>query len=232
MLQASYYGLMAEVDDNMGRLFAHLKALGEWDDTLIVFTSDHGEQMGDHWLYGKTGFFDQSYHIPLIVRLPDGTTKGRVAAFTEHVDIMPTLLHWVGVDVPRQCDGRALQPFLDGSGAPRDWRTEAHWEYDFRDSPFIGALGLTLETSTLNVVRSRAAKYVHFADLPPLLFDLTSDPGEFVDLAQHDRNQNQVADYSRRLLSWRMRHTDKTLSHMQVTPATGLVDLALNGGRA
>ena len=70
MLQASYYGLMAEVDDNMGRLFAHLKALGQWDDTLIVFTSDHGEQMGDHWLYGKTGFFDQSYHIPMIVRDP------------------------------------------------------------------------------------------------------------------------------------------------------------------
>jgi arylsulfatase A-like enzyme len=232
MLQASYYGLMAEVDDNMGRLFAHLKALGEWDDTLVVFTSDHGEQMGDHWLYGKAGFFDQSYHIPLIVRLPDGIPQGRVGAFTEHVDIMPTLLQWIGVDSPRQCDGRALQPFLDGTGAPRDWRTEAHWEYDFRDSPFIGELKLTLETSGLNVVRSRDAKYVHFADLPPLLFDLKSDPGEFVDLAQDERRQNQIADYSRRLLSWRMRHTDKTLSHMRVTPATGLIDLAMTGGGA
>jgi hypothetical protein len=76
----------------------------------------------------------------------------------------------------------------------------------------------------LNVVRSRTAKYVHFADLAPLLFDLASDPGEFVDLAQHERHQKQVAEYSRRLLSWRMRHTDKTLSHIQVTPATGLVE--------
>ena len=225
MLQASYYGLMAEVDDNMGRLFAHLKALGEWDDTLVVFTSDHGEQMGDHWLYGKTGFFDQSYHIPLIIRSPDGITQGRVTEFTEHVDIMPTLLEWLGLDVPRQCDGRPLKAFLDGSGAPLDWRTEAHWEYDFRDSDFIGALGLTLETSTLNVVRSRDAKYVHFSDLPPLLFDLRNDPGELVDLAQHERHQNQVADFARRLLSWRMRHTDKTLSHLRVTPATGLTEL-------
>ena len=69
MLQASYYGLMAEVTTTWAG-FAHLKALGQWDDTLIVFTSDHGEQMGDHWQYGKAGFFDQSYHIPMIVGTP------------------------------------------------------------------------------------------------------------------------------------------------------------------
>jgi arylsulfatase A-like enzyme len=225
MLQASYYGLMAEVDDNMGRLFAHLRALGEWDDTLVVFTSDHGEQMGDHWQYGKAGFFDQSYHIPMIIRMPDGITRGRVAAFTEHVDVMPTLLEWLGIDSPRQCDGRSLQPFLNGRGAPHDWRTEAHWEYDFRDSQFEDALGLTLETCTLNVVRSADTKYVHFADLPPLLFDLRNDPGELVDLTGDERHQRTLADYSRRLLSWRMRHTDKTLSHMRVTPQTGLIVL-------
>ncbi len=153
MLQASYYGLMSEVDDNMGRLFAHLKSLGQWDDTLIVFTSDHGEQMGDHWQYGKAGFFDQSYHIPMIVRDPNGVKQGRVAAFTEHVDVMPTILEWLGLEVPRQCDGRSLQSFLHGRAAPEDWRTEAHWEYDFRDSGYEQALGLTLETCSLNVVR-------------------------------------------------------------------------------
>jgi arylsulfatase A-like enzyme len=225
MLQASYYGLMAEVDDNMGRLFAHLRALGEWDDTLIVFTSDHGEQMGDHWQYGKAGFFDQSYHIPMIVRMPDGQTGGRVSAFTEHVDVMPTLLEWLGIEAPRQCDGRSLLPFLTGGGTPADWRGEVHWEYDFRDSGFAEALGLTLETCTLNVVRSADAKYVHFADLPPLLFDLRADPGELVDLAGASGQQGALADYSRRLLSWRMRHTDKTLSHLRVTPQTGLIEL-------
>jgi arylsulfatase A-like enzyme len=223
MLQASYYGLMAEVDDNMGRLFAHLKALGQWDDTLIVFTSDHGEQMGDHWQYGKAGFFDQSYHIPMIIRAPDGSTGARVHAFSEHVDVMPTMLQWLGLDVPRQCDGHALQPFLQGDGAPVDWRTEAHWEYDFRDSAFDTALGLTMETSTLNVIRGAATKYVHFADLPPLLFDLETDPGELVDRSEDGKYQQRLAEYVRRLLSWRMRHTDKTLTHMQVTQDSGLV---------
>ena len=60
LLQASYYGLMSEVDDNMGRLINWLKDTGQWDNTLLIFTSDHGEQMGDHWMYGKAGFFDQS----------------------------------------------------------------------------------------------------------------------------------------------------------------------------
>ena len=69
-LQASYYGLMSEVDDNMGRLIATLREQGRWNNTIFIFTSDHGEQMGDHWLYGKAGFFDQSFHIPLIIAGP------------------------------------------------------------------------------------------------------------------------------------------------------------------
>jgi len=232
LLQASYYGLMAEVDDNLGRLFDRIKSLGQWDDTLVIFTSDHGEQMGDHWQYGKAGFFDQSYHIPMIVRLPNGAKKGRVAAFTEHVDVMPTLLEWVDVDSPRQCDGHSLLPFLRGEDAPRDWRTEAHWEYDFRDSQYDAVLGTALETSVLNVVRSVDTKYVHFAGLPPLMFDLANDPGELVDISNRDGEQRRVADYSRRLLSWRMSHTDKTLSHYRVTPETGVVILRRRGDTA
>ncbi len=145
---------------------------------------------------------------------------------------MPTILEWLELDVPRQCDGRGLQRFLRGGAAPPDWRTEAHWEYDFRDAGFEDTLGLTLETCSLNVVRGVDTKYVHFADLPPLLFDLRNDPGELVDLAQDERHQLRMADYSRRLLSWRMRHTDKTLSHLRVTPQTGLMDLNARGARA
>jgi arylsulfatase A-like enzyme len=145
---------------------------------------------------------------------------------------MPTILEWLDLDVPRQCDGRGLQSFLRGRATPGDWRTEAHWEYDFRDSGFEDALGLTLETCTLNVVRGRDTKYVHFAGLPPLLFDLRNDPGELVDLSQDEREQIRMADYSRRLLSWRMRHTDKTLSHLRVTPQTGLMNLNARGARA
>ncbi len=107
-LKASYFGLMSEVDDNLGRLFDYLKENDLWDDTLIIFTSDHGEQIGDHHLLGKMGYFDQSYHIPLIIRDPDKKaelTRGRtLEGFTENIDIMPTILDWLGVDIPHQCD--------------------------------------------------------------------------------------------------------------------------------
>ena len=215
LLQASYYGLMAEVDDNLGRLFARLAALGIWDSTLVVFTSDHGEQMGDHWMYGKAGFFDQSYHVPFVVRVPGAAPGQRIAEFTEHVDLMPTLLDWLGIEQPRQCDGRSLLPFAMGR-LPTQWRDAAHWEFDFRDAGAERALGLHMEQCTLNVLRDAAAKYVHFAALPPLLFDYRNDPHELVDVAESTAHQRMRADYAHRLLSWRMQHTDKTLSHIRV----------------
>ncbi len=224
-LKASYFGLMSEVDDNLGRLIAHLKSTGQYDDTLIVFTSDHGEQIGDHWLLGKTGYFDQSYHIPLIVRDPRAeadATRGRVVeSFTENVDIMPTMLEWLGLDVPNACDGRSLLPFVTSSEVPETWRTEAHWEFDFRDPTDDSterALGIPLHACVLNVVRGERYKYVHFAGLAPLLFDLQEDPAELHNLANDRRYLPIVLDHAQRMLSWRMRHDDQTLTHLAVTP--------------
>ncbi len=223
LLQASYYGLMAEVDDNLGRLFAYLRGLGVWEETLIVFTSDHGEQMGDHWMYGKAGFFDQSYHVPMVIRWPGGPIGRRVAQFTEHVDVMPTLLEWLGIDAPRQCDGHSLSPFLTGDVPVRDWRDAAHWQFDFRGAEVESALGLAQEDCLIDVVRDGKHKYVHFAaKLPPLLYDVAQDPGEMNNLAGDPSRRADLGDYAARLLSWRMQHGDKTLTHMSVTRESGL----------
>jgi len=224
-LQASYFGLMNEVDDNLGRLFAALKALGQYDSTLIVFTTDHGEQMGDHWLLGKCGYFEQSYHIPLIVRDPRpaaNATRGRqVDAFTEHVDVMPTLLDWLELDIPAAGDGLSLLPFVAGSGNPARWRDAAHWEFEFHDPADMTVereLGIPMHACSLAVLRGARYKYVHFAGLPPLLFDLDDDPGEFVDRAADPAYLGILADCAQRMLSWRMRHADQTLSHVALTP--------------
>jgi len=231
-LKASYFGLMSEVDDNLGRLFAHLKATGQYDDTLIVFTSDHGEQIGDHWLLGKCGYFDQSYHIPLIVRDPRreaDSTRGRtVDAFTENVDILPTMLDWLKLDTPHTCDGRSLLPFVTSSITPAGWREEAHWEFDFRDATSDAAeraLGVPLHACTLNVLRGDRYKYVHFAGLPPLLFDLHDDPHEFRNRANDPSYLPVVLDCAQRMLSWRMRHDEQTLTHMALT-SKGVVERA------
>jgi arylsulfatase A-like enzyme len=191
---------------------------------MIVFTSDHGEQMGDHWLVGKCGYFDQSYRIPLIVRDPrksaDETRGARVTHFTENVDIAPTMLSAIGAAIPDQCDGKSLSPFLKGEGAPRNWRTEAHWEYDFRDPTDDAAeqtLDLTLHQCTLNVIRDAKYKYVHFTKLPPLFFDLEKDPGEFVNRATDPSYLPLVLEYAQKMLSWRMNHDEQTLTHIMIT---------------
>ena len=227
-IRRAYWGLMAEVDDHVGRIVEALRASGAWDRTLIVLTTDHGEMMGDHHLFGKGGYFDQSFHIPLIVRDPSrpaahGTT---VDAFTEAVDVMPTILEAIGAPVPRQLDGLSLVPFLDGH-TPRAWREAIHWEFDFREiatGHAQKAFGLPAERCNLAVHRTERVKYVHFAGLPPLLFDLERDPGELVDLAGDPAWRDVRLACAEALLAWRAEHLDRTLTHIELTdrgPVTG-----------
>ena len=88
-IRAQYYGMIGEVDAQLGRVWDALEQLGQWDDTFVLLTSDHGEQLGDHGLKEKLGFFEQSYHVPGIVRSPgpDGARGAVVDAFTENIDL-------------------------------------------------------------------------------------------------------------------------------------------------
>lgn len=223
-LRATYCGLMSEIDDHLGRVFDYLKTTGQWDDTLIVFTCDHGEQLGDHHLLGKIGYFDESYRIPMIVRDPRPEAKATrgtiVERFTETIDTMPTILEWLGLPVPRQCDGRSLLPFFAGN-APADWRTEVHYEFDFRDLHYSqpeSALGVAMDKCGLAVVQDEAFKYVHFAALPPLFFDLGNDPGQFVNRAGDPAYAARMGEYAARMLDWRLGHAERALTGYRATP--------------
>lgn len=217
-LRATYYGLMTEVDHQIGRIVAALKTNGSYENTLILFTSDHGEQLWDHWMLGKESHFDQSAHIPLIVRPPGPVSEakrgGVVDAFTENVDVMPTVLNMLGREVPLQCDGRSLAPFLAGQ-TPADWRKEAHWEIDFRDvkkgKPET-EMGLRFDACSLSAIRDRRYKYVHFTSLPALLYNIEADPDELINLADDPAYAGVVAEYAQKILSWRMAHAERTLT--------------------
>ncbi len=222
-VRATYYGLISKVDHYVGQLIQNLKDTGVYEETLIIFTSDHGELLGDHWLFGKRGYFDQGYKIPLIIRNPrrdaNSSRGSRVSQFTESVDIMPTILDWLGSDIPRQCDGRSLMPFCQGD-APADWRTEVHWEFDYRsvDDPKIEkALGISMDQCTLNVIRDDKFKYVHFNGLPPLFFDLEKDPQNLINLADDPKFAAQMLVYTQKLLSWRMQNDERTMTGMKLT---------------
>lgn len=223
-IRASYWGNMAEVDLQIGRLLDHLDATGKAETTLVVLTADHGDQMGDHWLVEKLGWWDESFHIPLIVVDPrpeaDATRGAVVDHVTESVDVLPTICGWLGEEVPLAVDGRALQPFLHGAGAPDDWRTEAHWQWDFGDPVrhlAEEAFGLTSEQCTLDVQRSATEKYVQFGDGSTLYFDLVADPDQLVDRSADPATAEARAAAAARLLAWRMRHQDRTLTGHRLT---------------
>lgn len=226
-LKASYYGMMSEVDDQIGRLISYLKSEFLYDKTLIVITSDHGEMLGDHWMFAKYGWFDQAFAVPLIIRDPEaeGSRGARVESFSEHVDIMPTILEWLGGEAPPQIDGRSLLPFLRGA-PPEKWRDAAHWGYDFRDlseKRDEAVLGLSPEESNLACLRDARYKYVHFAALPAVFYDLEQDPGETTNLAEDPAYRELVLTYAQKLLSWRLSSEEKHLTHLRLTPS-GLVD--------
>ena len=227
--RATYYGLMTEIDHHLGRLMSYLKKSGQYESTLIVFTTDHGEQLGDHYLFGKTGYFEESYAIPLIIRNPEITTHtlgksnvadNQVEVFTEAIDVMPTIMDWLDLEIPEELDGCSLLPFLKGN-VPDNWRKEAHWEYDFREigsfQPMIEQqFGLSPDQCSLTVIRDERYKYVHMTALPPLLFDLQEDPEEFINRAEDPDYRHLVLEYSQKMLSWSMLHRDRTLVNINM----------------
>jgi len=214
-MRAQYYGMISEVDHQLGRVMVALKARGEWESTIIIVTSDHAELLGDHGLRNKGGFFEQSQHILGIVRVP-GQKSRRVVVdvFTENVDVFPTLCELLDVEIPLQCDGRSLVPFLDG-GVPVDWREAAHWEYDW--SPVVLPLGdfpwphdRRLSTYSLAVRRDVTHAYVQFGDGSWLCFDLGVDPTWRTAEQRHD----VVLAKAQAMLQWRMNHARRDLSHI------------------
>jgi arylsulfatase A-like enzyme len=222
-IKATYYGMIAEVDAQLGRVIEALRTAGRWDDTFIVFTSDHAEMLGDHYELGKGGFFDESQHVPLLIRDPARpAAHGRqVRAFTEAVDVFPTLAELTATAPRHHLDGTSLLPFLSGE-TPAGWRDAAHWEFDFRDVAQGQPerwFGLPSTRLSLAVVRGPRYKYVHFTALPPLLFDMEADPGNLVDLAADPDHLGIRLEMAENLLAWRAEHLDQTLALSELTAA-------------
>ncbi len=220
-LRAVYGGLVGEIDRQIGRLLEAVRARGEWYDTLVIVTSDHGELLGDHWLLGKGAFFPAAFHVPCLVRdprRPRGHGR-RVEAFSEHVDLLPTILEALGLPVPLQCDGRSLSVFLTGE-KPARWRLSAQMELDIRDGARLGpatALGLAADACGLAVDLAERFACVRFAALPPILVDRAADPAWTRNLAALPEGREPLLGATARLLELRLLKADRRLSGCRLT---------------
>ena len=214
-LMAQYYGMISEVDSQLARVVGAIEERKEWDDTLVVVTSDHGEQLGDHGLLEKLGFFPQSYHILGLWRDPRKPSGVAIHNFTENVDLLSTLADALGVDAPVQCDGRSLQPLIDG--VEDSWRDTAHYEWDHRDL-LLRAGGphssRTLARRNLAVSVSDDIAYVQFGDGSFKCFDLVADPTWRTEC----RDVERVLHAAQEQLVWRQDHLRHDLTDMLLSP--------------
>ncbi|GEP62141.1 sulfatase-like hydrolase/transferase [Reyranella soli] len=206
IVRPAYMGLIKQVDDWLGRLFEHLKKLGRFDDTLILFTADHGDFLGDHWLGEKEMFYEEAQRVPFIVYDPDpaaDTTRGTIdERFVEAVDVVPTCL--AALEQPANdhlVEGCSLLPLLR-AGKVENWRDAVFSEldYSFREARKILKRGP--RDCRAIMVRTDRWKYVWWQDFRPMLFDLANDPKELSDLGADDAHANIRREMEERMAAW------------------------------
>ena len=188
----TYMGLIRQIDDQMGVLMRFLEERGLLDTTMIVFTSDHGDYLGDHWMGEKDLFHEQSAKIPLIVIDPspeaDGTRGTVCDALVEAIDLAPTFVEYFGGKVPDHIlEGRSLMPLLRGA-TPADWRSHVFSEYDYAMQDVRLKLNQPIERCRLFMVFDGRWKYIHASGFRPMLYDLRDDPEEFADRGERCRH--------------------------------------------
>jgi len=221
----AYMGLIKQIDDHVGRLVAFLEAEGLSDSTMIVFTSDHGDYLGDHWLGEKELFHEMSVKIPLIVVDPSteaDATRGTVSdALVEAIDLAPTFLEAFGGDArPHVLEGHSLLPLLHGSEA---WaRQVAISEYDYAMRRARVDNDVPISDARMTMVFDGRWKYVHVEGFRPMLFDLETDPDEFDDLGGDPAFEAERARLAEALFAWARKPASRiTRSDAQVRAAYG-----------
>jgi arylsulfatase A-like enzyme len=196
----AYYAFTGLIDAQIGRMLDHLDRSGLAENTVVIFSADHGETLGSHGGLTDKGYhhFEETHRIPLIVRLPGGRGAGRlVREFASLADLYPTILELAGA-APMdgwKVHGRSLVPLLEGRpAAPRDAAfTEFHG---------LGSYGLSQRT-----IRCGGLKYGYNCGGTDELYDLEADPHETVNLVADPRYAAAARRLRQRLLEW-MRETD------------------------
>jgi arylsulfatase A-like enzyme len=202
----AYMGLIKQIDDQMGVLFDFLDARGLFDNTLIVFTSDHGDYLGDHWLGEKYMFHDVSVKVPLIVYDPspqaDGTRGTVRDDLVEMIDMAPTFLEFLGGGAkPHVLEGRSVLRLLRDAGATRH-RRYAVSEFDYSGERARLAVDLPVSESKLYMITDGGHKLVTGPQIAPMLFDLKSDPDELVDLGRDPSASEVIKELDDALKLW------------------------------
>jgi choline-sulfatase len=186
---AMYYGNLAEMDNAVGQVLTALHQLGLEDDTIVVYTSDHGEMLGEHGLWHKFVFYEPSVAVPLMFRVPGLTEAGaRSKTHVSLTQLMPTLLDLCGLPIPSGLDGDSLVADLHQPARTRD--TTVYSEFNL------------LTPNAKYMIRRGDYKLNHYVNDMSELFNLKDDPKEMTNLALLPQHQGKVEEMRSQLFAW------------------------------
>ncbi|MBT4496268.1 MAG: sulfatase-like hydrolase/transferase [Gemmatimonadetes bacterium] len=181
---AVYYGMVESIDTHYGRVLQQLKYVGQnLDDWIIVYTSDHGEMLGEHGIWEKQKFYEGSARVPLVIRWPNGFAGGReIDANVNLCDLFATFCDMAELPIPEGLDSRSLTPLLNGDSS--GWNDESVSQF--------GPHNL--------MIKQGALKYQYYGpDMPEALFDLDKNPEETVDFIDAPEYADTLTRFRRRL---------------------------------
>lgn len=209
----AYMGLIKQIDDQIGVLMAFLEEKGLLDTTMVVFTSDHGDYLGDHWLGEKELFHEPSVKIPLIICDPRPEAKDAQGttcdALVESIDLAPTFFEFFGGTArPHILEGRSLAPLLQGKN-PSNWRQYVISEYDYSMRGARIDLNVAVTDCRLMMIADTKWKYIHAEGMRPMLFNLVDDPQELDDLGDNPDYQDIRQKMHEALFEWTRRHHNR-----------------------
>lgn len=189
-LIARYWGLVSQVDISIGAIMEKLDALGMAENTIVVFTSDHGSMMGAHRMVAKNVMYEESVRVPLLVK--DPRMKGlerRIKERISHIDLVPTLLDMLDAEAPSHLQGESLLPFLQG---------EVKLDRDvFVEWPSVRTI-ITQDGWKLSIYKSDKSQ----------LFNLNTDPLETNNLFYLEKHKPKVEELSGKIVSWQVLTND------------------------
>jgi arylsulfatase A-like enzyme len=198
---AEYYGMITHMDEQIGRILAALRATGQAENTMIIFTADNGLALGSHGLLGKQSVFEHSMRTPLIISGPGIPAGKSTVAFTYLLDLFPTLCEVLGLKAPTGLEGASLRPLWEGK------------QDKIRDSVFLPFLDLQ------RAVRDERWKLIAYPQIGHLqLFDLENDPHETANVVDRPENSMHVARLQRLMQDWQTRVGDKLKLPTRNTP--------------
>jgi len=203
---AHYWGFCTMLDAMFGELVEVLEATGQMDDTIIIYTSDHGDYCGAHGLYCKgVPAFREAYHVPLAIKWANGIeSPGRIVDdFTCQADMAQTFREIAGCQPPEEgMPGRSILPLLRDE-RPDDWREEMHWQFNGVEVYY-----------TQRAVFTKDWKYVYNAYDFDELYDLRNDPHEMVNLAAPCRHPRGVMNVGEKRSSGQFRPWPELPEHL------------------